>query len=66
MLCALGITYATHFDILKKSGWKGSVVVEVSGQIFSKPGYDPRQAARSSYERIAPVMKQSGLRAGRG
>ncbi|MCC7419177.1 MAG: sugar phosphate isomerase/epimerase [Planctomycetaceae bacterium] len=58
--------YATHFDILKKSGWKGSVVVEVSGQIFSKPGYDPRQAARSSYERIAPVMKQSGLRAGRG
>lgn len=58
--------YATHFDILQKSKWKGSVIVEVSGQIFSKPGYDPRQAARSSYERIAPVMKQTGLRAGRG
>jgi inosose dehydratase len=58
--------YATHFDVLQKAKWKGSVVVEVSGQIFSKPGYDPLQAARSSYERIAPVMKQTGLRAGRG
>lgn len=58
--------YTTHFDVLKKAGWKGSVVVEVSGQIFSKSGYDPLLAARSSYDRIAPVMKQTGLRAGRG
>jgi inosose dehydratase len=41
--------YRHYFDLLQSSGYAGPVVVEVSSQIFSKPGYDPVKAAEKSY-----------------
>ena len=58
------IDYAAYFALLKQAGWQGSIVVEVSGQIFSKPGYDPIAAARTSYLQIASVIEKSGLSRG--
>lgn len=54
--------YATYFQQLKSAGYGGPLVVEVSGQIHTKPGYDPIAAARRCYANMAPILDQSGLR----
>lgn len=55
------IDYADYFRRLKAANWSGSVCVEVSGQVFSKPGYDPVAAAKKSYAALAPAFQQAGL-----
>ena len=55
------IDYGEYFKLLAKSGYHGDVVVEVSGQVFSKPGYDPVAAARKCYNHLAPAMKAAGI-----
>lgn len=55
------IDYATYFKLLKQSSYKGGVIVEVSGQIHGKPGYDPIRAAKHSYTNLAPVLRKTGL-----
>jgi len=41
--------YTAYFRLLRKHGYTGSVTVEVSAMIHSKPGYDPIAAAKQSY-----------------
>jgi len=45
--------YPAYFKLLRSLGYQGPVVVEVSAQIFNKPGYDPLAAARESYTALA-------------
>lgn len=51
------VNYADYFKLSQAAGYRGSVLVEVSGQISGKPGYDPIAAARTSFANIAPSLK---------
>lgn len=53
--------YAEYFKLLQASSYRGDVVVEVSGQVFGQPGYDPQAAARSCYNHLAPAMESAGI-----
>lgn len=55
--------YRHYFDALQNAGYTGPVVVEVSSQIFSAPGYDPVKAAEKSYLALAgPLAASDGYR----
>ena len=56
------ISYARYWQVLRKSGYRGAVTVEVSGHLHSKPGYDPIVAARRSYRNLAPSLEAAGIR----
>ena len=51
--------YAVYFGLLRKHGYKGPVVVEVSGQVFSKLGYDPVVAARKCFTVLNTAMAKA-------
>jgi inosose dehydratase len=48
-----GIDYAGYAKILRTAKYPGGVVVEVSSQLFNKPGYDPVAAARLCWKNLA-------------
>ena len=52
------IDYVEYFKLLAASKYRGDVVVEVSGQVFGKPGYDPLAAARKCYNHLAAAMQK--------
>ncbi|GAB4150639.1 MAG: hypothetical protein Tsb009_25590 [Planctomycetaceae bacterium] len=58
------IDYRKYFTLLKQHKYRGSVMVEVSGQIHGKKGYDPIAAARTSYRNLAGAFKAAGLQRG--
>jgi inosose dehydratase len=58
------IDYADYFRLLSKSVYCGDVMVEVSGQVFNQPGYDPVAAARQCYNHLAPAMQEAGIMRG--
>ncbi|MBL9080252.1 MAG: sugar phosphate isomerase/epimerase, partial [Planctomycetales bacterium] len=46
------IDYVRYFRILKELKYAGSVTVEVSSAVHQKPGYDPKAAARKSFQSL--------------
>lgn len=56
--------YAEYFKLLTEKKYRGDVVVEVSGQIHSRPGYDPVAVARQCYEPLAAAMREAGVKRG--
>lgn len=58
--------YPKLMKLLRNGGYAGAVVVEVSGQVFGKPGYDPAAAARRCYQQIQPAFRAAGIRANAG
>jgi inosose dehydratase len=48
--------YVKYFTALKQHGYHAPVVVEVSGQIFNKPGYEPIAAAKKCYTALAGAL----------
>ncbi len=57
------IDYPAYLQLLKQHGYRGPVVVEVSAQVFSKPGYNPLLAAEKCYEKLHPAFERAGVRA---
>lgn len=51
--------YVKYFTALKQHGYHGPVVVEVSGQIFNKPGYEPIAAAKKCYTVLAGALAKA-------
>jgi sugar phosphate isomerase/epimerase len=55
--------YVDYVQLLKTGGYRGSVMVEVSAQVSSKPGYNPVLAAERCYLNLRPAFERAGLRA---
>jgi len=56
------VDYARYFAKVNQLKWSGWVLVEVTRQLQTQPGYDGIEAARRSYSNLAPVLKRVGLR----
>jgi sugar phosphate isomerase/epimerase len=56
------IDYVTLFKQLGQSTYCGDVVVEVSSQVFNRPGYDPLAAAGKCYNHLADAFSKAGLK----
>ena len=53
-----GTDYAEYATALRKAKYAGPVVVEVSAQVFNKPGYEPVAAAKQCYAKLAPAFNK--------
>lgn len=51
--------YVQYFSVLKQHGYTGPVCVEVSGQVFSKPGYDPIAAAKQCHATLSVALAKA-------
>lgn len=56
------IDYGRYFELLRERRYRGWMLVEVSRQLQTAAGYDPREAARRSYANLAPKLRAAELR----
>ncbi len=57
------IDYDLYFRVLRQRNYSGWMLVEISRQLQTQPGYDPAQAAQKSYRFLSAKLRQAGLRA---
>lgn len=51
--------YVRYFSLLQSLGYAGPVCVEVSGQVFSQPGYDAITAAKSCWTVLSGALQKA-------
>ena len=56
------IDYVKLLKLFHKGGYRGDINCEISGMVSGKKGYDPIQAAETSYANIAPAFAKAGVR----
>ena len=56
------IDYAKYFSLLRAKRYRGWMLVEISRQLQTVPGFDAIGAARKSYQNLAPGLRAAGLR----
>ncbi len=54
-----GVDYARFLKAMTEVGYRGPIVVEVSADVFSQPGYDPVATAQRMWDRLSPVFRES-------
>ena len=52
--------YPQYLRMLADGGYQGPLVVEVSGRISGKPGYDPVAVAQKCYVAMSDALEKSG------
>jgi len=56
------VDYDKYFGVLKKKGYQGWMLVEISRQLQVLSGYDAVDAARKSYRNVATLLRRADLR----
>jgi len=51
-----GVDYGLFLKTMADVGYKGPIVVEVSTDVFSQPGYDPVGTAQRVWDRLSPIF----------
>jgi inosose dehydratase len=54
--------YVEYFRLLKELNYSGFVIVEVSGMIHGKPGYQPVPTAKLCYDRLSVAFEKAGVK----
>ena len=55
------VNYVEYFKLVRKAGYRGAVMVEVSAHIHRRAGYDPLAAANRCYASLAPALAKARL-----
>jgi len=67
LLLGQGDLDATRYmKAMKKAGWTGFITLEVSTMVWSKPDYDPYEAARFCYGSLSKAFREAGVTTGGG
>ena len=53
--------YARYLRAMDAAGYTGSITVEISVMVQRRPGYDPAEVARRSFETLAAAERASGV-----
>ncbi len=59
------LDYAEYVRRLNAAGYEGYITVEISGQVFGAPGYDPTAAAEFAFRTLSEAVKSAGKDRGR-
>lgn len=55
------IDYAHLLTLLQQGGYRGDVSCEVSGQVWSQPGYDPKATMKTCYANMSQAFEKADV-----